>query len=147
MNDVLLERRAMATARATVLVAQTSELSSAIAQKRRALAALRSDSAVLRRALATSGATRASVVVTGSIGNRDVSAAWHRSGRMAADDELLARARVLVAMGQTWHPAEMGLDGPPGTIEASLAGPSVAVALTLMRACTRIYSVTLPGHP
>jgi hypothetical protein len=147
MNDVLLERRAMATAQATMLVAQSSELSAAIARNRRALAELRSNSAALRRALATAGATRASVVVTGSIGERDVSAAWHRSGRMAADDELLDRARVLVALGETWHPAALGLSRSSSPIEASLDGPSIAVALTLMRACTRIYSVTLPGDP
>jgi hypothetical protein len=130
-----------------VLVARTSALSSSVAQNCRTLAELRSDAAVLRRALAASGVTRASVVVTGSIGDRDVSAAWHRSGRIAADDELLDRARALVSMGETWDPAAMGLDGPPGTVEASLSGPSIAVALTLMRACTRIYSVTLPGDP
>jgi hypothetical protein len=145
--DALLERHAAASAHAAMLVARASELTSVIALHRRGLAQRRSDSAVLRRALSDAGATRASVTVTGSIEGRDVSVSWHRSGRCVGDPELLRRAEMLVAMGERWDSTELGLDGPPRSVEASLDGSSVAAALTLMRACTRIHSVTLPDDP
>jgi hypothetical protein len=144
MIEALLERRADAGTRAVALLARTAELTAMVESNRLMLAEHRRQAAQLRRALAAAGVTRSSVVVTGSIEGREVAATWYRSGRIVGDPELLSRAAMLVTMGERWDAADSGVETSPATITASLEGPSIAVALTLMRACTTIHSVTIP---
>jgi hypothetical protein len=67
--------------------------------------------------------------VQGVIDQQAVRAVW-ADGRLCCDRLLEVRARLLVDLG-----AEFSSDSPPRRYHASLQAPSVAVLLTLIRAC------------
>lgn len=77
----------------------------------------------------------------GCIDGHQVQGCWTPRG-VAASDDLLRRAQVVVALGDTFG----GFDG--GTLRAALdRGPTQAL-LTLMRACDRVESVSVTvGRP
>ena len=77
----------------------------------------------------------------GRIDGHRVQGSWTPRG-VAASDDLLRRAQVVVALGDTFG----GFDG--GTLQAALdRGPTQAL-LTLMRACDRVESVSVTvGRP
>ena len=75
--------------------------------------------------------------VDGLLDGRAVSAAW-RDGGLACDDDLRARALLLVDLEE-----EFVCDDPPRVFIATLEGPPIAVALTLIRACDRVTRIVL----
>jgi hypothetical protein len=157
-------RARKATSRALVLLARRAELAadsasmeSAMERNRLELAARRLALHDARRSLAATLARRTVVEVTGSIDGSEVSATW-TDGRLVGSRELIRRAEMLVAMGEALttgddhaeldDEASTAPDEPPQRrLTASLAGPPTVVALTLMRACTRVSSVDLPVEP
>jgi hypothetical protein len=76
-------------------------------------------------------------VIDGLLDGRPVRAAW-RDGRLACDDDLRARALLLVDLEE-----EFVYDDPPRVFIATLSGPPIAVALTLIRACDRVTRIVL----
>ena len=74
-------------------------------------------------------------VIRGIVDGRPSVARWSR-GRLLADPELMRRAEVVVAMGETFT----GYEGLPDVV-ASLDGAQPAVLLTVMRAFSRVTSV------
>jgi hypothetical protein len=150
-----------ATSRALVLLARSSELAASSAAMESSMQRNRLELAVrrlalhdARRSLAATLARRTVVEVTGSIDGMEVSATW-TDGRLVGSPELIRRAEMLVAMGEalTTGDDHADLDDEMSTapeaplqrrLTASLAGPPTVVALTLMRACTRVISVDLP---
>jgi hypothetical protein len=75
--------------------------------------------------------------VEGLLDGQPVTATWTR-GRLACDPALRDRAELLVDLGEEFSDAE----GRP-RYAASLDGPAVAVALTLVRACDRVTRLAL----
>jgi hypothetical protein len=67
--------------------------------------------------------------VEGVIDEQVVRAIW-AEGRLSCDQQLVARARLLVDLGAEFHS-----DDPPRRYQASLQAPPIAVLLTLIRAC------------
>ena len=145
-----------ATTTASALMAHSAELTtysaalgSEIERKRLELAALRLMLHDARRALTATLAHRTTIEVAGTIDGVDVVATWI-DGRLEGSTELVRRAEMLVAMGEHLTTADTdATDEPDHTVAerrftASLAGPPLAVALTLMRACTRVRSVEFP---
>jgi hypothetical protein len=74
-------------------------------------------------------------VIEGLLDSRPVSAAW-AGGRLTCDEDLRARALLLVDLEETFV-----YDDPPRVFIATLDGPPVAVALTLIRACDRVSRI------
>jgi hypothetical protein len=75
--------------------------------------------------------------IEGLLDGRPVSGAW-ADGRLACDEDLRARALLLVDLEE-----EFVYDDPPRVFIATLEGPAIAVALTLIRACDRVTRITL----
>jgi hypothetical protein len=75
--------------------------------------------------------------VEGLLDGQPVAAAWSR-GRLACDPALRARAELLVDLGEVFFDDQ----GQP-RYQASLNGPALAVALTLVRACDRVTTLAL----
>jgi hypothetical protein len=76
-------------------------------------------------------------LVEGVVDGEEVSASWV-AGRLACDDLLRARALLLVDLEE-----EFVYSDPPRCFIASLAGPPIAVALTMIRACDRVTRIVL----
>jgi hypothetical protein len=72
--------------------------------------------------------------VEGTIDGHPVSASW-RNGRLGCDPALHDRALFLIDMGE-----RLTYRDPPRQFAATLDGPPIAIALTLLRACDRITS-------
>jgi hypothetical protein len=89
-----------------------------------------------RLARARSRPHRRSFWLEGFIHGEPVFAAV-RDGKVIAHDLLLQRARLVVALGDSF----VRPDGPP--IPATLDGPAVGVLLTLIRACDRANVITM----
>ena len=75
--------------------------------------------------------------VEGLLDGQPVAAGW-AWGRLACDPVLRARAELLVDLGEVFFDHE----GRP-RYQASLDGPALAVALTLVRACDRVTGLAL----
>jgi hypothetical protein len=76
-------------------------------------------------------------LVEGVVDGRRVSASWD-GGRLVCDDALRARALLLVDLEE-----EFLYDDPPRCFIASVEGPPIAVALTMIRACDRVTRIVL----
>jgi hypothetical protein len=76
-------------------------------------------------------------LVEGLVDGELVAAAW-ADGRLDCDDQLRARALILVDLEE-----EFVYTDPPRCFIASLEGPPIAVALTLIRACDRVTRIVL----
>jgi hypothetical protein len=149
-----------ATSRASVILARTAELaavsttlSAEVERSRIELARRRLALHDSRRSLAATLAKRTTIEVSGTIDGVDVSATWI-DGRLTGSPELIRRAEMLVAMGEHLTSAHVDHSddeeadaGATRRYTASLAGPPTIVALTLMRACTRVRSVDIPVGP
>jgi hypothetical protein len=160
-TDATLRARE-ATVRATELLERTTELASfstalgaEIERNRLELARRRLALDTARRSLATTLARNTLIEVSGTIDGADVAATW-TDGRLVGSPELIRRAEMLVAVGERLTYGEAGdsdeadevhTEAPVPSFTASLAGPPLVVALTLMRACTRVTSVDLPVQP
>jgi hypothetical protein len=66
-----------------------------------------------------------------------VGASW-ADGRLACDELLRSRALLLVDLEE-----EFVYSDPPRCFIASLDGPPIAVALTMIRACDRVTRIVL----
>jgi hypothetical protein len=75
--------------------------------------------------------------IEGLLDGREVRAVWS-GGRLACDETLLARALLLVDLEE-----EFVYDDPPRCFVATVEGPPIAVALTLIRACDRVTCISL----
>ena len=127
--------------RSTESIARAGELQTETRARLLALARLRIESDQHRRELRRLQARRLQVDVEGIIDGRQVGVTWI-DGDLAGDADLIARAELLVALGERWE--REGLDSEPQTIHATLGGPPHRVALTLARACTRVTSIAIP---
>jgi hypothetical protein len=76
-------------------------------------------------------------LVEGVIDGDEVNASWV-DGRLTCDDALRVRALILVDLGEEFLYAD-----PPRCFIASLDGPPIAVALTMIRACDRVTKIVL----
>jgi hypothetical protein len=76
-------------------------------------------------------------LIDGLVDGRPVSAGWS-DGRLSCDDDLRARALLLVDLEE-----EFVYDDPPRVFIATLEGPLIAVALTLIRACDRVTRIMM----
>jgi hypothetical protein len=76
-------------------------------------------------------------VVEGLVEGHEVRAVWS-GGRLACDERLRTRALLLVDLEE-----EFVYDDPPRRFIASLEGPPIAIALTLIRACDRVTVIML----
>jgi hypothetical protein len=76
-------------------------------------------------------------VVRGFVDGLPSTARWH-DGALDADPELIRRAQIVVALGETFCRD----DEPGNVVHADLKG-GVATALTIMRAFSRVTSVEL----
>jgi hypothetical protein len=83
-----------------------------------------------------------SFALCGEVDGVLVLATWTPDRGLECAPALLERARVVVAMGETFAPHR---DGPRRP--ASLEGPRTTVLLTLMRACSNILSVEVGEAP
>jgi hypothetical protein len=128
--------------------ARASALGVRVVEARRRQEALVQHAATLRRASRAERARSRRIhwsrhqsvdrfVVEGLIDGQEVRAAW--SGRrLACDESLLARALLLVDLEE-----EFVYDDPPRCFVATVEGPPIAVALTLIRACDRVTRISL----
>jgi hypothetical protein len=76
-------------------------------------------------------------LVEGLIDGEVVCGTW-AGGRLVCDEPLRARALLLVDLEE-----EFVYSDPPRCFIASLEGPPIAVALTLIRACDRVTRIAL----
>jgi hypothetical protein len=76
-------------------------------------------------------------MIQGLVDGQEVSAAWS-GGRLACDERLRTRALLLVDLEEKFV-----YDDPPRCFLATLEGPPIAVALTLIRACDRVTRIML----
>ena len=81
----------------------------------------------------------AGFVVRGVMDGHPSVAHW-RNGTLDAEPELIRRAEIVVAMGETFWSE----DDPSHVVMASLKGGGYDVMLTVMRAFTTVTSVELP---
>jgi hypothetical protein len=93
-----------------------------------------------RRALGGDGSV-GRFAIQGLVDGSEVRASWS-GGLLACDERLRTRALFLVDLEE-----EFVYDDPPRCFIASLEGPPIAVALTLIRACDRVTRIALapPG--
>jgi hypothetical protein len=75
--------------------------------------------------------------IQGLVDGSEVQAAWS-DGRLACDERLRTRALLLVDLEE-----EFVYDDPPRCFVASLEGPPIVVALTLIRACDLVTRIVL----
>jgi hypothetical protein len=75
--------------------------------------------------------------IQGLVDGSEVHATWSY-GLLACDERLRDRAMLLVELEE-----EFVYDDPPRCFLASLEGPPIAVALTLIRACDRVTRLML----
>ena len=75
--------------------------------------------------------------VEGMVDGEAVRASW-ADGRLACDELLRSRALLLVDLAE-----EFVYSDPPRCFTASLDGPPIAVALTMIRACDRVTRIML----
>jgi hypothetical protein len=75
--------------------------------------------------------------VEGMVDGEEVRASW-ADGRLACDELLRSRALLLVDLEE-----EFVYSDPPRCFIASLDGPPIAVALTMIRACDRVTRIML----
>jgi len=140
----LVSRVAEAASRSDALRQHAARLGEANRTVRIEAGRRRLASADDRQRRAARQAATGEVVLEGVIDGRVVAAHW-RAGDLSGDPELLERARIVVTLGDRWTlDSEDGadaLDADPVVVLASLAGPPVAVALTLMRACGSVRHV------
>lgn len=73
--------------------------------------------------------------VEGMVDGEEVRASW-ADGRLACDELLRSRALLLVDLEE-----EFLYSDPPRCFIASLDGPPIAVALTMIRACDRVTRI------
>jgi hypothetical protein len=73
--------------------------------------------------------------VEGMVDGEAVRASW-ADGRLACDELLRSRALLLVDLEE-----EFVYSDPPRCFIASLDGPAIAVALTMIRACDRVTRI------
>jgi hypothetical protein len=78
--------------------------------------------------------TLAGFTVEGVVDGQRVCARWS-ANRLECDESLRDRALFLVDLGE-----ELVYADPPRRLTATLEGPPVAVALTLLRACDRVIA-------
>jgi hypothetical protein len=151
-----LRARAAAT-RATALLTRNAELAafmtalnSDVERNRLEMAQRRLDLHAARRSLTATMARQVVIEVTGTIDGLGVAATW-TDGGVTGSPELIERAEMLVAMGERLTAGDRSdsaeIEDAVPKYTASLAGPPMVVALTLMRACTRVTSVDFPVAP
>jgi hypothetical protein len=75
--------------------------------------------------------------VEGMVDGEEVRASW-ADGRLACDELLRSRALLLVDLEEKFLYSD-----PPRCFIASLDGPPIAVALTMIRACDRVTRIML----
>jgi len=91
----------------------------------------------VERAHWTRGESVSRFMIQGLVDGQEVSAAWS-GGRLACDERLRTRALLLVDLEEKFV-----YDDPPRCFLATLEGPPIAVALTLIRACDRVTRIML----
>jgi hypothetical protein len=138
------DRGVMAAARAAGLRARSQQLIDAASERVMMIERGRLLAGELRRHSVRSLHRGHVVSVTGTIEGRGATVVW-TDGDLEGDPEMIKRAELLVSMGERWRTEDLGIDGPNTTLSASLAGPLIAVALTLMRSCTTVQSVVVPS--
>jgi hypothetical protein len=149
-DAAIVEARVRAYDRAATAKARSRKLGTRIAEARARHEVLRERTAELRHACRVQRATGHTVrtrwrgspalgqfLVEGLVDGELVAAVWS-DGRLDCDDRLRARALILVDLEE-----EFVYTDPPRCFIATLEGPPIAVALTLIRACDRVTRIVL----
>jgi len=123
-------------ARATRLTEEAAAACTLAVRLRLDAIGLREWAAQIRREVGISA-----FVLRGLVDGAEAEACFEH-GRLRCPDEVLRRAEVMVAMGETFG------DADTGTLAASLEGPPDAVLLTVMRAFSRVLVLEVAaGRP